>query len=86
VLIEPGEVHVCNPQNGFALIYYRLYLAPELIQNFALEITGRDNGTVGFNAIAPQAGRKHVFLSRLHHLQSRLSIIEGGEVSEWQPW
>ncbi|MCB0193868.1 MAG: AraC family transcriptional regulator [Anaerolineae bacterium] len=38
-LINPGEVHACNPQIGSALTYYMFYIEPALIQAISQELS-----------------------------------------------
>ncbi len=41
-LINPGEVHACNPKNGSALTYYMLYIEPNLIQNISFALSEKN--------------------------------------------
>lgn len=41
VLINPGEVHACNPQSGSILTYYMLYVDSELVQQVVSDLTGK---------------------------------------------
>ena len=42
VLINPGEVHACNPRPGAGLTYYMLYLEPAFMQKIASAVSGQD--------------------------------------------
>jgi len=44
VLIEPGEVHACNPRSGSAMVYYMLYIDVPFMQRIAPS----DGGAVRF--------------------------------------
>jgi AraC-like DNA-binding protein len=43
-LINPGEVHACNPEFGSVLTYYMLYVEPILMQKIVRGLTGKDEG------------------------------------------
>ena len=38
-LINPNEVHACNPVEGHALTYYMLYIQPDFIRDIAAELS-----------------------------------------------
>jgi AraC-like DNA-binding protein len=39
VLINPGEVHACNPENGSPFSYYMLYIQPDYVSRLLAEVT-----------------------------------------------
>jgi AraC-like DNA-binding protein len=40
VLINPGEVHACNPDAGTCFAYYMLYIEPDYFQRLVADYTG----------------------------------------------
>lgn len=40
VLINPGEVHACNPEAGSAFAYYMLYIEPDFFRHLVSDFTG----------------------------------------------
>lgn len=47
-LINPGEVHACNPKYNSALTYYMLYIEPNLIQDISVALSVRNNSATEF--------------------------------------
>ncbi len=41
-LINPEQVHACNPRPGYALTYWMFYVEPDLMREIACDVFGRD--------------------------------------------
>jgi AraC-like DNA-binding protein len=41
-LINPEQVHACNPRSGSALTYWMFYIEPDLMREIACDVFGRD--------------------------------------------
>lgn len=48
-LINPGEVHACNPSNGSTLTYYMFYIEPDLIREISSALSGKGTCQTQFN-------------------------------------
>jgi hypothetical protein len=42
-LINPEQVHACNPRPGSALTYWMFYVEPDLMREIACDVLGRDH-------------------------------------------
>ncbi len=50
-LLNPGEVHACNPQPGSVLAYYMLYVDPVFLGELAAELSGVPSGSPHFHTV-----------------------------------
>jgi AraC-like DNA-binding protein len=64
VLINPGEIHACNPQEGSVLTYFMYYIQPALVNQLVEEVTGRSGQEFVFGSA--QAGLPIVRDTELH--------------------
>lgn len=78
-LIEPEEVHACNPQDGFALTYYMLYINVEFVQQIVAGLSDGSSRAVCFSRSVVQDARLHTDLVRLCQLMFK---IEHGDELE----
>ena len=51
VLINPGEVHACNPDGGSCFAYYMLYIEPDYLLRMVSDYTG--SSSTGFRFPVP---------------------------------
>lgn len=65
VLINPGEVHACNPLPNCVLTYYMLYIDPDLMQEVLNPILFSQAGSFSFHAPLVQDPVLFKGLSRL---------------------
>lgn len=49
-LINPGEVHACNPEKGSALTYYMLYIEPDFIRDISFAMSEKGAKVAEFTA------------------------------------
>ncbi len=64
-LINPGEVHACNPQKGSALTYCMLYVEPELVEDISSALGGPGEGLPYFTTPILRDGALYLALTGL---------------------
>ncbi len=73
VLINPGEVHACNPESGQVFAYYMLYIGPEYFHRLLVDLFHEPVAEYGF----PVPMVKNMNLR--HQLESLFQeILHGG--------
>ncbi len=64
-LINPGEVHACNPQPDSQLMYYMLYIEAPFLQSLAAQMNGRPQNPLVFTRPVVQDRLLYEELERL---------------------
>ena len=65
-LINPGEVHACNPSPNSVLVYRMFYVNTELIQEITFDISGKHQGLPYFREAIVQDSQLYHSLIKLY--------------------